>query len=205
MTQTIFRRELLIDAPLSHVWDLVATENGLRQWWGNAIALEEKEGGRCEEWRTSYQTETPTAKQSVSHWQGIVTIYAPPHQLVLTLKADVAKAGEPEFTTIAIALQAKGASTYVQVTQRAFEGAAARAVQEPRRPLVVPNPPRVTPMAQLDRLPPGTLPQSGQLPAPTSGQIDPSHLLVSPDHGEQLEFAWQQRLAALAAASQQIA
>ena len=68
--QIIFQHETLINAPLSHVWQLVATEEGLRQWWGNAISLEAKEGGRCEEWRKQ--------GQSVSHWQGVVTLYAPP-------------------------------------------------------------------------------------------------------------------------------
>jgi hypothetical protein len=44
--QPIVRRELLIDAPLDHVWQLVATEDGLRQGWGNLIALEAQEGGQ---------------------------------------------------------------------------------------------------------------------------------------------------------------
>src|SRR5688572_15243261 len=91
--QPILRRELLIDASLDHVWQLIATEKGLRQWWGNPIALEAQEGGRCQEWRTQGERTT--------HWQGIVTLYAPPHQLMLTLQAQTPQQSEPELTTIA--------------------------------------------------------------------------------------------------------
>jgi len=127
--QLLFQREILIDAPLSDVWQLVGTEEGLRQWWGNTIYIEAKEGGRCEEWRP---------RQGVStHWRGVVTLYAPPRELMLTLRAQDEQVQGPEFTTIAIALAARGDKTLVQVSQRAF--GTAQAVATPDAKEAQPN------------------------------------------------------------------
>src|SRR5215203_4571560 len=104
MQQVIVQREVVIDAPLAHVWQLVATEEGLRQWWGNTIFLEAKEGGRCEEWRNEAR---PGDLASPTRWQGVVTTYAPPYQLMLTMRAQDAPIEVPELTTIAISLEAK--------------------------------------------------------------------------------------------------
>jgi uncharacterized protein YndB with AHSA1/START domain len=191
MTQIIFQREILIDAPLTHVWQLVATEEGLRQWWGNTISMEAKEGGRCEEWRAG--------KRKTAHWQGVVTIYTPPYQLMLTMKAQEADDGEPEFTTIAIGLEAKGEQTYVHVTQRAFEPAAVIGSQVPLEPIVQPSQPRLRPYAQLDRVPPGAVPVP--IPTPSVGRIEPTHLLVSHEYADALKMWWQSRFTALAASS----
>lgn len=191
MTQIIFQREVLIDAPLTRVWQLVATEDGLRQWWGNSISMEAKEGGRCEEWRTQ--------QNKPSHWQGVVTLYTPPHQLMLTMKAQGVEDGGPEFTTISIGLEAKGEQTCVHVTQRAFEAAPAIGTQEALEPMIPPSQPRRWPYAELDRVPPGAVPKPIQ--TPTVGRIEPDHVLVSRVYAGELEMSWQIRFSALTAAS----
>ena len=118
MTQNfIVQREVLINAPLDHVWPLVATEAGLRQWWGNRIVLEPREGGRCEEWRSD--------RERALHWQGVVTIYTPPHHLMMTMRAQGRPQDTLELATISIALEARGEQTRVHVTHRAFGSAAA--------------------------------------------------------------------------------
>ena len=181
MTRVIFQREILINAPATHVWQLVATENGLRQWWGNTIYLEAKEGGRCEEWRPE--------RDKTAHWQGVVTQYTPPHQLMLTLRAQEQQADGPELTTISIALEAKGDQTRVHVTQRAFASAPAIS---PRASTPQPDPQGV-PMSQLHQPAPGTIPMPAPLPQPTMGHAAPSDALTQ---------TWQRRLSSLAAAFQ---
>jgi len=197
--QLLFQRDLLIDAPLTHVWQLVATEDGLRQWWGNTIYLEAKEGGRCEEWR-------PGRHQQPSHWQGVVTLYAPPHQLMLTLRAQDQsqgqRDGEPDFTTIAIALAVEGDKTRVQVTQRGF--GPTRAVATPDRQQEQPEWRQGVPLAQLTQPAPGTLPMTNKSPAPASGRIDPSHLAVTRPQLDALTRSWQMRLTALTTAAAEV-
>jgi uncharacterized protein YndB with AHSA1/START domain len=195
MTQVLFQREVLIDAPLTHVWQLVATESGLRQWWGNPISVEAKEGGRCEEWRT--EPDRP------SHWQGVVTIYAPPCQLMLTLRAQEPQSNWPELTTISIVLEAKGEQTQVHITQRAFGdrpliGTGLIDTDDPRE-RVKPHTEPLTPLAQLDRVPPGSLPMPAQLLA--TGRVKPATLLISRGQSDGLALSWQRRLASLTAAS----
>lgn len=190
MTQVIFQRELLIDAPRPHVWQLVATEDGLRQWWGNPISIETKEGGRCEEWRQ--------AGDRPSYWRGVVTHYAPPHQLMLTLRAQEAQSDWPELTTISIELEAKGEQTRVQVTQRAFGAKSLIGTGDLHELVEQPTKPR-SPLAQLDRVPPGSLPMPAQiLPA---GRVEPLAFLISRDQADELGLVWQRRIAMLAAAT----
>lgn len=178
MTHVIFQREILINAPATHVWQLVATENGLRQWWGNTIYLEAKEGGRCEEWRP--------ARNKTAHWQGVVTQYTPPHQLMLTLAAQEPQADGPELTTISIALEAKGDQTRVHVTQRAF---ASTPAISPRPSTPQPDK-QGLPMAQLHRPAPGSIPTPATH-LPTTGHATASDALTQ---------TWQRRLTSLAAA-----
>lgn len=188
MQQIVVQREVLIDASLAHVWQLVATEEGLRQWWGNTIFLEAKEGGRCEEWRND--------RQQPTRWQGVVTTYAPPHQLMLTMRAQEAQQEMPELTTIAITLEARnnGTQTRVHVTQRAFGAMAAVGTvievdkeAQSKKPIEVP-------LAQLQRPAPGAypLPQAASLPA--VGSIYPSYTLLTQQQSEAIDFTWQQRL-----------
>lgn len=181
MTYVNFQREILIDAPPTLVWQLVATESGLRQWWGNPIHLEAKEGGRCEEWRP--------ARNQTTHWQGVVTQYSPPYQLLITLRAQEPQADGQELTTISIALEAKGEQTRVHVTQRAFGAAPAISPHEPRQTTPLPVT-QGSPMAQLNR------PAPGALPMPTPQQPAPGHAVPS----DALTQTWQRRLTSLAAA-----
>ncbi len=191
MTQIIFEREVLIYAPLVHVWQLVATESGLRQWWGNTIFLEAKVGGRCEEWRP--------AGHKTAHWQGVVTQYTPPHHLLLTLRAQEPQADGPELTTISIALESKREQTRVYVTQRAFGPASVVGTQDPRETFAQPDRPQSVPLAQLDQPAPGSLPMP--VPQmPTTGQIDPSYNLFTRQQADALTLSWQRRLTNLAAA-----
>jgi uncharacterized protein YndB with AHSA1/START domain len=194
--QIIFQREVLIDAPLTHVWQLVATEEGLRQWWGNTIFFEAKEGGRCEEWRLG--------RERTSHWQGVVTVYAPPSQLMLTLRVQEPEEDAPELTTISIALEAIGEQTNVHVTHRAFGPTAAVGTEEERERVKQPIKPQEVPMAQLDRPAPGTLPQPSVAPPPMTGRIEPAYFLLSKQQSDALTLTWQRRLTSLAAAVTQI-
>jgi uncharacterized protein YndB with AHSA1/START domain len=189
MTQVLFQREVLINAPLTHVWQLVATESGLRQWWGNPISVEAREGGRCEEWRQ--EADRP------AHWQGVVTLYAPPRQIMLTLRAQEPQSDWPELITISIALEAKGEQTHVHVTQRAFGAPSLISTDAQREPVDIHTKP-LSPRAQLDRVPPGSRPMPAQmLPA---GRVEPAHLLITREQSDELALSWQRRLTSLTAA-----
>ena len=188
--QIVFQREIVIDAPLDHVWQLVATEHGLHQWWGNKISLEAKEGGRCEEWRVKPgQTE---------HWQGVVTLYAPPHQLMLTLRAQDAPVDFPELTTITISLETSGTQTRVHIAQRAIAASPAIGTPLPReskrQPASLPSP-YGTPLAQLARTAPGTLPMP--TPHATVGRVEPVQNLLSRQQADAVAATWQTRVDAL--------
>lgn len=185
--QIVFQREIVIDAPLDHVWQLVATEDGLRQWWGNKIAFEAQEGGRCEEWRVK--------QGQIEHWQGVVTLYAPPHQLMLTLRAQEPRADLPELTTITISLEASGAQTRVHIAQRAIAASPAIGTPLPRATERQPASPYGPPLAQLDRPVPGTLPTP--TPHATVGRIEPVQNLLSRQDAEAVTATWQQRIDAL--------
>ena len=195
MSQVIFRREVLINAPLTHVWSLVATEEGLRQWWGNMIHLEAKEGGRCEEWRQD--------RTKFVHWLGVVTRYDPPHQLTLTLRAQDAPPDTPEMTTITIALESTsngdgtGEQTHVHVIQRAFGTADAIDIEQPRKGVPLPDQPQDMPLAQLRQPAPGALPMPSTMP--TTGNIDPVYHLLTPSQRDALIATWEARLTSLAA------
>jgi len=193
--QLLFQRDLLIDAPLSHVWELVATENGLRQWWGNTIHLEAKEGGRCEEWR-------PGRRQESCHWRGVVTLYSPPNQLMLTLRAQGEGADEADFTTIAIALAAEGDKTRVQVCQRAFGPTHAVTMPDRQEEPQQPDWRQAFPLAQLTQPQPGAIPIPNFSPLPATGHIDPAKQSLTQPQMDLLAESWQIRLTSLAAAAQ---
>lgn len=193
MQQVTYQRDVLIDAPLAHVWQLVATEEGLRQWWGNTIFLEAKEGGRCEEWRNG--------PNGAAHWQGAVTLYSPPHQLMMTLRAQEPQADGPEITTISIALEANGEQTRVHVTQRAFSPTPAIGAEEQPLPDKQPAKPQGVPLAQLTRPAPGSLPMPSMTPMPATGAVKPTHNLLTRQLSDVLISTWQRRLASLVAIS----
>jgi uncharacterized protein YndB with AHSA1/START domain len=189
MNQMIFQSEIVIDAPLSRVWQLVATEKGLRQWWGNTIHLEAKEGGRCEEWRAQ--------GDRISHWRGAVTLYAPPSQLTFSLRAEDALPEEPQMATIHITLQAEGSQTRVQVTHHAFAAASTIEPERPRTMPTLPRSPQGIPMAQLDRPAPGSVPMPHSLL--DTGSIAPSRRLVPQPESDALTAMWEARITSLAA------
>jgi uncharacterized protein YndB with AHSA1/START domain len=190
--QIIFQHEVVINAPLAHVWRFVATEEGLRQWWGNAIALEAKEGGRCEEWRRQ--------GERLAHWLGVVTLYAPPSQLTMTLRGQDIPADEPQLATIHITLEAHGEETRVHVTHRAFDMATMPQPDLPgRAPTGIPLPhaPQGVPRAQLDHPAPGSLPMPA--PQPTVGNIEPNRWLVGQTAAGVIQARWEARITSLIA------
>jgi uncharacterized protein YndB with AHSA1/START domain len=165
----VIQREALIRAPLERVWQLVATEEGLRQWWGNRITFEAKEGGGCEEWRSE--------GNQIIHWRGVVTLYAPPHQLVMTLRAQGQEGDGSQLTIIAIALAQEGAETRVQVTQRGFVPTLAPTLPETATPPTKYHMP-LAQLGQRGESPTVSLPRQSMLPS-------------------DLTARWQQRLATL--------
>lgn len=177
-----YRQDILVNAPLNHVWQLVATEDGLRQWWGNTIHLEAKEGGRCEEWRAT--------NQQMVHWQGVVTLYAPPHELLITLRAQDKPTTAPELTTISISLKEEGVQTRVHVTQRAF-GLTPAITTSPLPDAVSPATYPSMPMSQLIQPPPNQPVSSVQPVMPLQ-----STLAYPQDH--EATKQWQQRIHQLA-------
>ena len=189
MNQIIFQREITIDAPLAHVWQLVATEAGLRQWWGNPISLEAAEGGRCEEWRLD--------RAKLVYWQGKVTMYAPPHQITLTLQAQEPEQGWPSLTTINIALEAKGEGTSVHVTHRALATEAVTTPALVQQAITQETSPQQSPTAQLGN--------NGPARTPSYDVMQPTHKLLTPQSPPQqpdlLAQCWHVRLTSLAALS----
>jgi uncharacterized protein YndB with AHSA1/START domain len=167
----------------------VGTEEGLRQWWGNPISLEAKEGGRCEEWRLHRGIST--------YWRGVVTLYAPPHELMLTLRAQEGQEEGPEFTTITIALTAHGDKTRVHVTQRSFGRTQATTTQDQKETPTLPEWRQGIPLARLQRPAPGSQPAIPATPVPD--RIDPSHPFMAQPQLDVLTQTWQIRLTALAA------
>ncbi|MCE7986325.1 MAG: SRPBCC domain-containing protein [Caldilinea sp. CFX5] len=106
------QKQIEIAAGAATVWRFVGTEEGLRQWWGLAVALEAKPGGRCEEF---------------IEWQGRrcalrgkVTTYEPPYRLALLLQNEDGVADGPAWTTIAITLTERNGRTLVTLIQEAF-------------------------------------------------------------------------------------
>lgn len=117
----MIQKQIAIAARATTVWRFIGTEEGLRQWWGLAIALEAKPGGRCEEH---------------THWQGRpcylrgqVTIYEPPYQLALFLQNEDGAAYGLAWTTITLTLTEHAGHTQVTLVQQAFsQGLAAPAI-----------------------------------------------------------------------------
>lgn len=114
------QKQIEIAASAATVWRLIGTEEGLRQWWGLALTLEAKSGGRCEE---------------TIQWQGRrcllrgkVTAYEPPHKLALFLQNADDAVGEPTWMTITITLAERNGCTLVTLVQEAFSQVAIGAV-----------------------------------------------------------------------------
>ena len=124
MPDTIIRREIEVDAPVAQVWPYLATEHGLRQWWGNEIRLEPKPGGRCAE-------RAVIGGKEVTQ-EGVVTVYDPPRQLTLTFApaADAlpfAPGGEPwpALQRISITLEEDGDRTRLAVVHQVLSAVSA--------------------------------------------------------------------------------
>lgn len=114
MTPTTIRKEIRIHAPAAQVWHYVGSPKGVRQWWGQEIWFEAKTGGRC--------VEQGRLHGKPCQWEGIVTRYDPPRQLVLTLHPRAAMdAAAGEVATISITLEAAQADTIVKVEHQVMQ------------------------------------------------------------------------------------
>jgi uncharacterized protein YndB with AHSA1/START domain len=101
-----------IQAPADRVWRYVGTEAGLRKWWGIDITLEAKQGGHCEE-RSLFNGK-------LLYLSGEVTVYDPPHQLILLLRREGETEAWPAFTTISITLKQENDRTVVTLEHQAI-------------------------------------------------------------------------------------
>lgn len=77
MSPAIIQKEIEIAAPPAKVWKFVGTANGLSQWWGVDISMEERAQGDFVE--VGQLDGYPYRKA------GLVTIYDPPRQLSIRL------------------------------------------------------------------------------------------------------------------------
>lgn len=154
MSDTLIRREVEMDAPVDQVWPYLATEAGLRQWWGNEISLEPKPGGRCAE-------RTIIGGREVTQ-EGVVTVYDPPRQLTLTFTPN----GEawPALARISITLEADGERTRLAVVHHLLSGDTAEIPRLPAVSTAAHGPQMRLPRGEAARspLPPAlTWPQAG--------------------------------------------
>jgi len=119
-----------IEASAASLWPYVATEAGLRQWWGMDIALEEKLGGRCEE--------RSVVQGRVCHFRGKVTAYEPPRHVALRLRNDEEQIGWPAWVTIPLTLQEEQGRTRVALVHQAYAWVNEQAAIE--QPIIFPAP-----------------------------------------------------------------
>ena len=124
-----------IKGSAEQIWRYVGTEAGLRRWWGVDIQMDEKQGGRCEE--------RSFLHGRAQHLRGEVTVYEPPHRLVLVLRAPENASTWPAFSTISLTLRETDDHTLVSLEHQAFGALpTAQAIgkeqrQEPVRPAIL--------------------------------------------------------------------
>lgn len=181
-------KQIEIAAKATTVWRFIGDEEGLRQWWGLAIVLEAKPGGRCEE-SIQWQGRPCTLR-------GKVTTYDPPHQLALFLRNEGEATDGPAWTTISITLTERNGRTLVTLVQEAFSQVIVDAVSgqmdATRAPLV-----GVQGMGSLQQ-PQNFLPLgAARIPSPTltDGWAGPT---VEKQWPAQQETHWHDRLQILA-------
>lgn len=127
MTEGILQREIEINAPIDAVWPLVSTSGGLSQWWGNEITLEPQVGGRCTERVQVHGTEIV--------YHGVVSIYAPPHELTLTfLPAQNSPVDIPDVwsapSCVVITLEEIAVGTRVAIVHQVFSAVRSTAMAQ---------------------------------------------------------------------------
>ncbi len=147
------RKVIELKAPIEHVWRYVGSEAGLRKWWGSDMTLEAKQGGRC--------AEQSLLNGKALHLVGEVTVYEPPHQLVLMLRQAEAPVTWPTCTILSITLKESDGRTRVTLEHQAFGAVAA----EPGIEWTVPSVPATEPAHQviLNQLPTGGVSVAGKM------------------------------------------
>ena len=146
MIPVTIQKVIDIEASAASLWHYVATEAGLRQWWGMDIALEERLGGRCEE--------RSVIQGRVCYFCGEVTAYEPPHHVALRLRNEEEQAGWPAWVTISLTLQEAQGRTRVALLHQAFAWVNEQVAIE--QPITLPAP-VTAPQASWR----GTQPQNG--------------------------------------------
>jgi len=180
-----------IKGSAEQIWRYVGTEAGLRRWWGVDIRMDEKLGGRCEE--------RSFLHGRAQHLRGEVTVYEPPHRLVLILRAQENMPVWPAFTTIALTLREANGYTQVEIEHQAFGalpveqtiGKAQRG--EPVRPAILNQLPM--PVATLKNRGPQVEP-IWPMPAPLAQPVDSAWR-------SQQEWRWTANLASLKVVSEE--
>lgn len=183
-----------IKGSAAQIWRYVGTEAGLRRWWGVDIQMDEKQGGRCEE--------RSFLHGRAQHLRGEVTVYEPPHRLVLVLRAPEHATMWPAFSTISLTLRETDGHTLVEINHQAFGTLPLEDVHpsttgkeqpwEPVRPAI---------LNQLP-MPSATLKNSGPQFEPIG--LIPPQLIQSVDTvwRAQQEWRWATSLASLKAANE---
>lgn len=185
-----------IKGSAEQIWRYVGTEAGLRHWWGADIRMDEKQGGHCEE--------RSFVHGRAQHLRGEVTVYEPPHRLVLVLRAPENATTWPAFSTISLTLRETDDHTLVEINHQAFgamprEDARASSTgkeqhREPMRPAILNQLP--IPSATLKNTGP-QLELIGSMPPPFVQSVDAVWRA-------QLEWRWAASLASLKAANEKI-
>jgi uncharacterized protein YndB with AHSA1/START domain len=191
VTPVTIHQTIEIKGSAEQIWHYVGTEAGLRHWWGADIRMDERQGGRCEE--------RSVLHGRVQHLCGEVTVYDPPHRLVLVLRAPEHATAWPSFSTISLTLRETDDHTLVEIEHQAFGALPTEQAigKEQRREPVRP--------AILNQLPmPSATPKNREpqfesvwpMPAPLAQPVDTAWRA-------QLDWRWIASLASLKATSEE--
>ncbi len=185
MIPVTIQKMIEIAATAQCIWPYVGTEAGLRQWWGLDIALEEKQGGHCEE--------RSLVQNRVHYFRGQVTVYAPPHQLALLLHNADAQESWPLWMTISITLAACNGRTQVTLLHQTFGSLSREAAVGAPYPLPSTG---MGPQARWT----GQPPQNSRDVAPVIEVSPPPLSTFAVDHAwlARYDATWNNRLHALA-------
>jgi uncharacterized protein YndB with AHSA1/START domain len=112
MRPATIHKEIQIAAPVAHVWQFIGSEEGLRQWWGADVTFEARQGGR---W-----VERGFLDGAPYQLSGVVSLYEPPHRLVLVMSDEPGLAMFPTLMHIDITLSETEKCTLVQIVHQFY-------------------------------------------------------------------------------------
>jgi uncharacterized protein YndB with AHSA1/START domain len=176
-------KEITIQAPAAHIWPLVGTEAGLRQWWQMDVTLEAKPGGHF--------VERGVVNGAPYHLEGTVAVYDPPRQLVLLLAGVPLDESWPTAMNITITLEDRKDATVVRVVHQLYGTAPATPARPQVEPSYSPIPYQLP--AILNQLPGrAEREQAGDALAPTAAS--PALVWVDQEQIRVYETRWTARL-----------